>query len=68
MNRYIYDGPVMVFDQCVENKWHGETIAPSEKKARSNLVYQWKKRNNKVASTKVTLPGKVQIVEEVYYA
>lgn len=68
MHRYIYDGPVMVFNQCVENNWHGETIAPTEQKARSNLVYQWKSGNNKVAASKVTLPGKVQIVEEVYYA
>ena len=68
MNRYIYDGPVVVFGRCVENKWHGETIASTEKKAKSNLTYQWKKRNNKVAGTKVTLPGKVQILEEVYYA
>jgi hypothetical protein len=58
----------MVFGRCVENKWHGETIASTEKKAKSNLTYQWKKRNNKVAGTKVTLPGKVQILEEVYYA
>lgn len=68
MNRYIYDGPVMEFNRLVESKWHGETIAPSEKKAKSNLAYQWKKRNNRVAASVVTLPGKVQIIEEVYYA
>lgn len=68
MNRYVYDGPVMIFDRCVENNWHGETVAPTERKARSNLAYQWKKRNNIVAGSKVTLPGKVQIEEEVYYA
>lgn len=68
MNRYIYDGPVMEFNRLVDNNWHGETIAASEKKAKSNLAYQWKKRNNRIAATVVTLQGKVHILEEVYYA
>lgn len=68
MNRYIYDGPVMEFNRLVDSNWHGETIAASEKKAKSNLAYQWKRRNNRIAATVVTLPGKVHILEEVYYA
>ncbi len=60
MGKYIYEGPVMVFDKCVENRWKGETYAVSEAKARSNLAYQWKKRNNLVANTVVKLPGKVR--------
>lgn len=62
MNKYSYDGPVMVFDTCVANHWKGQTMAPSEKKARCNLTYQFKKRNNRVAGTKVTLPGKIVMV------
>lgn len=61
MNKYSYDGPVMVFDTCVANNWKAQTYAPSEKKARSNLTYQFKKNTNRVAGTKVTLPGKVVI-------
>lgn len=62
MNKYSYDGPVMVFDTCVANHWKGQTMAPSEKKARCNLTYQFKKNTNRVAGTKVTLPGKIVMV------
>jgi len=60
--KYRYDGPVMEFDRLVANNWKGETIAPSEQKARSNLAYQYKKSNNRIAGTKVTLPGKIMMV------
>lgn len=43
MNRYSYKGPVMEFEQCVSNNWEGTTYASSEKKARSNLAYQYKR-------------------------
>lgn len=62
-HKYSYYGPVLEFDKCVTDCWRGETMAPSEKKARSNLTYQYKKQNNKVAGTKVTLPGKIKMVE-----
>lgn len=45
MNMYSYDGPVMEFDNCVANRWIASTRAVSEKKARSNLTYQFKKKN-----------------------
>ena len=57
MNQYMYDGPVMEFDTCVANRWQGSTYAASEKKARSNLVYQFKKKTNRIPSTRITLPG-----------
>lgn len=63
MNQYSYDGPVMEFDTCVANHWKGSTYAVSENKARNNLVYQFKKKNNKVPNTKITLPGKLVIVQ-----
>ena len=44
MNIYSYDGPVMEFDNCVANRWIASTRAVSEKKARSNLTYQFKKK------------------------
>ncbi len=61
-HKYVYEGPVMVFDQLVTDRWKGETIAPSEKKARSNLTYQFKKQNNRIVSNKVILPGKIKMV------
>lgn len=43
MNQYDYEGPVMEFDRCISNNWKGTTFAPTEKKAKSNLAYQYKK-------------------------
>lgn len=63
MNQYIYDGPVVVFGTCVMNRWQASTCAVSEKKARSNLAYQFKKKTNRVPEAKITLPGKLLIVE-----
>ena len=58
MNLYLYDGPVMEFDNCVANRWTASTRAVSEKKARSNL----KKKNNRLPGTKIILPGKISLV------
>lgn len=57
--KYSYNGPVMIFDQCVTNHWHGETRAVSERKARSNLLYQWKRDHGFAINSKVSLPGRV---------
>lgn len=62
MSKYVYDGPVMIFDTCVADHWKGETYAVSESKARSNLMYQFKKQNNRIAGSKVSLPGKIREV------
>ena len=62
-HKYIYDGPVMEFDQCLERHWKGETTASSESKAKSNLTYQYKKANNKMPTAKITLPGKVTMAD-----
>lgn len=64
MDRYSYDGPVMEFDRVISDRWIGSTYAISEKKARSNLTYQFKKQFNKIASTKITLPGKINRVNQ----
>lgn len=59
---YSYDGPVMEFDRCIAHKWHGTTYAVSEKKARSNLLYRFKKENGKVPTAQIKLPGKITLV------
>ena len=64
MALYSYDGPVLEFDRIVANHWRAQTHATSEAKARSNLIYQFKKANGKVPRTKITLPGKI-VVEGV---
>ena len=63
MNRYMYEGPVMEFEHCIAHSWKASTFASSEKKARSNLTYQFKKSNNKMPNTKITLPGKLVLVQ-----
>lgn len=59
MNVYSYDGPVLEFDRIVATRWKSSTYAASEKKARCNLAYQFKKETGKVPRTKITLPGKI---------
>ena len=61
-HKYTYDGPVMFFDKLVADHWKGETMAPSEQKARSNLSYQAKKQLNLIAGTNVKLLGKIKMV------
>ena len=63
MNQYAYDGPVMSFDRCVAQHWTGSTYASTEKKALSNLVYQYKKQNKLMPTAKITLTGKLTLVE-----
>ena len=60
--KYMYDGPVLVFDTLVTDHWKGETMAPNARKARSNLSYQFKKQSNRMPGVKVTLPGEVKMV------
>lgn len=62
MNTYVYEGPVMEFNRCVLSNWSATTAAKSEKKARNNLAYQFKKKNNRLTNTKISLPGKLKIV------
>ena len=62
-HKYSYDGPVLEFDKLIADHWKGETMATSEKKARSNLAYQFKKKNSRIVGTKSTLPVKIKMVE-----
>ena len=64
MNKYAYCGPVMAFGQLIADRWEGETWAVSEAKARTNLSYQFKKKTNRIAGVKVTLPGKIIMLIE----
>ena len=62
MQKYAYDGTVMEFNTCIVNRWRGETTAPSEARARNNLAYQFKRKNSRLATAKITLPGQVKLV------
>lgn len=60
MDRYSYEGPVMEYGKCIATKWKGETSAVSEKEARSNLTFKFKKNTGRAAWSKVTLTGKIR--------
>lgn len=56
--RYKYDGPVLnTFGVCVKDKWLTETYAVSKKKARTNMMWQFKKAFRFDKKNKITLPG-----------
>lgn len=59
VRKYVYSGPVMVFDSLVTKCWYGETMAVSTKKARSNLFYQYKKSHGLTPDTVIKLSGNV---------
>lgn len=60
---YSYCGAVLKFDTVVAHNWKGETFAETERKAKSNLAYQFKKAMNYPPSTPVKLVGKLKCVE-----
>lgn len=59
MTLYSYDGPVLSFDKIVTNRWHAQTYAVSEAKARTNLAFQFKIETGRVPRSNITLPGKI---------
>lgn len=63
MHEYYYEGPVVVFGRVVADNWFGSTRAKSIKKAKSNLIFQFKKQSNREVSTKVELTGEVKEVD-----
>lgn len=62
MYEFYYDGPVTKFGICITNRWKGTTFAMSAKKAKSNLIYQFKKQYGYTSNTKIDIPGKVVAV------
>lgn len=63
MHKYKYSGPVREFDTYISDHWEGETVAESERKAKSNLAYQFKRDNHRLPSVKITLPDKLKIID-----
>lgn len=63
LKRYSYKGPVCEFGKVIASMWTAETSAPTERKALSNLAFQFKRDNNKIKTAKITLLGKLTVVE-----
>lgn len=66
MEQYRYEGPVKEFDKIISDKWVAETRAVSEAKAKSNLIFRFKAHTGRAANSKISLPGKLVIVERSY--
>ena len=58
---YRYDGPVTQFGVVITERWSSSTYAESEARARSNLIYQFKKKYGKAPGAKINLPGKLTL-------
>ncbi len=63
MKSYSYDGPVLEFERIIANHWRASTRAESEEKARCNLAHQFKMETGRVPSAKITVPGKLTVIE-----
>ena len=46
-NLYLYDGPVKQFDRIIAEHWQQFTTASTEKQARVNLAYQYKRQSKR---------------------
>jgi hypothetical protein len=58
MNRYSYNGPVMMGDKYI-GLFKGETVACSESSARRTLIFQCKKKCNIDQKVNIKLAGKI---------
>ena len=65
MNKYTYIGPGVEFGSCISDNWTATTFAISEKKAKSNFKYQFKKTHNLLPNVKIDLPGVVKMIAEI---
>lgn len=54
-SKYHYNGPVYMHQKMIADKWEGDTWAPSDAKALSNLSYRYKTTHNLIPGTKIIL-------------
>jgi hypothetical protein len=63
MNQYKYEGPVCTsmfgVERCISSKWVGSTYAVSIEKARSNMLYSYKKENGLMVNNNLYFPNKI---------
>lgn len=55
MTRYVYYGPVFIFDERVNDYWKAETYANTKAKALNNLCYQYTKQTGLAPNSKILL-------------
>lgn len=66
MNKYSYYGPVLEFGVVVSENFSATTWAPSPKKAKNNIIFQFKKATGRMPSTKINLVNDIVLEEEGY--
>ena len=62
MSQYRYCGPVKEFDNIINSKGEATPQAFTGAKARNELMYRDKREHGKAAGCKITLPGKIELV------
>lgn len=62
---YIYRGAVLDgFGNLLDTTWFGQTIANSQRKARSNLAYRYKKERGMPMHVRIDFPEKIKTEKE----
>lgn len=59
MKKYRFKGSVFLFNLMIKQNWIGETLAKTEKKAMSNLLYNAKTQMGYLPSANLRLEGKL---------
>lgn len=58
---FSYEGPVLYLGNVIQRYWCAATYAVSDKKARSNLVYQYKVEHGLPINASIDLPGVIMV-------
>lgn len=56
---YYYDGEVTLYDKIIDHRYIAETTAPSEVKARSQLIWRYKQMHGYSNRARIDLSNKV---------
>lgn len=56
---YMFEGGVYHYDRLLTAKWATGTYAVSEKQARNNILYQYKKKFKLMQNVQLKLDGKI---------
>lgn len=59
MKKYTFSGAVLVFGRIATDDWSASTMAPTKRKAISNLKYRFKMQNNYIPETPITFEGEI---------
>lgn len=57
---WTFTGDVYRFNRLMERNYKATTVAPSERKAYSNIAYRYKQENNLAASANIRLEGEMK--------